>query len=272
MTPSNPKPDHLTRLVTWNVNSVRARMDHVMKLIDLWQPDVLCLQETKVVDDSFPTKNFLNEGYTHHHFRGQKTHHGVAIFSRLPLTDPDHINWCEKGDPRHVAATLPGGIDLHNFYVPAGGDEPDAEVNDKFAHKLQFMNEMISWSEGLKTPSIMVGDLNVAPLEMDVWSHKALLKVISHTPLETGLMDKMMDAHDWVDAMRHFIDDNEPLFTWWSYRSKNWRINNRGRRLDHVWVSPSLREKLVAMCVVEEARDWEKPSDHAPVIVDFDFS
>ncbi|GAK34846.1 exodeoxyribonuclease III [alpha proteobacterium Q-1] len=264
------RPSKRARLVTWNVNSVRARIDLVDRFISLQDPDILCLQEIKVQTDQFPRSWFEERGYVHQAIAGQRNHHGVATLSRLPLEEIESADWCQKGDARHIAARLPGGVKLHNFYVPAGGDEPDREVNPRFAHKLDFLDEMIGWSKTLDEPSIMVGDLNVAPLESDVWSHRQLLKVVSHTPPETERMHALQKAHDWVDAMRHFVADDEPLFSWWSYRARDWRASNRGRRLDHIWVSPCLKDGLRGMSVFDDARSWDRPSDHAPVIVDID--
>ena len=157
--------------------------------------------------------------------------------------------------------------------LPAGGDEPDPEINDKFAHKLQLLDEMTAWSRGQansKAKRILVGDLNIAPHENDVWSHKQLLKVVSHTPVEVDRLQQLQASHDWIDAVRHFIPDSEKLFSWWSYRSRDWRESNRGRRLDHVWVTPALTKSLRSASVFDAARDWTKTSDHAPVVVDID--
>ncbi|NNE85032.1 MAG: exodeoxyribonuclease III, partial [Alphaproteobacteria bacterium] len=178
-----------------------------------------------------------------------------------------------RSDARHASVTFAGGVELHDFYVPAGGDEPDPAINDKFAHKLQFLDEMTAWSSEQSNPKakrILVGDLNIAPLESDVWSHKQLLKVVSHTPVEVERLQILQDSHDWVDAVRHFVPEPEQLFSWWSYRSRDWRESNRGRRLDHVWVTPALTKGLKSASVFAEARDWIKPSDHAPVVVDID--
>jgi exodeoxyribonuclease-3 len=117
---------------------------------------------------------------------------------------------------------------------------------------------------------ILVGDLNVAPLEHDVWSHKQLLKVVSHTPVEVDRLQRVQNSHGWVDAVRHFVPDTEKLYSWWSYRARDWRASNRGRRLDHVWVTPSLTKKLRAAAIFANARDWPKASDHVPVVVDID--
>src|SRR5215471_3491844 len=181
------------KITTWNVNSVRLRINLVSKFLKAARPDVICLQETKCPDDKFPRKRFARLGYTHAALNGQKGYHGVAILSRLPLDSIDAHSYCGKSDCRHIAvqigerAGLADRVTLHNFYVPAGGDEPDPTINEKFAHKLAFLDEMRAASSvhaDSDARAILVGDLNVAPLEHDVWSHKQLLKVVSHTPIE----------------------------------------------------------------------------------------
>jgi len=119
-------------------------------------------------------------------------------------------------------------------------------------------------------PSVLVGDLNIAPFEEDVWNHKALLSVVSHTPVETDRLGRVLAAGPWSDAMRSLVPRAQKLYTWWSYRSPNWAAVDKGRRLDHVWLSPSLAPALRGMKVVREARGWERPSDHVPVIVDLE--
>ncbi len=261
------------RIATWNVNSVRLRVPAVERLVDEHNPDVLCLQETKVQDDSFPLKSLKSAGFKHIAISGQKSYNGVAILSRLPLEQVDKKVWCGKQDCRHLSALLPGGIELHNFYVPAGGDIPDPNENDKFAHKLAFMREMADWFGERRRKDnklVLVGDLNVAPHENDVWSHKQLLKVVSHTPVEVEAMEEMYRSHDWTDAIRHFIPTSEKIYSWWSYRSPNWSKSDKGRRLDHVWVTPALKPALRHAEIVRAARGWDKPSDHVPVIVNLD--
>jgi exodeoxyribonuclease-3 len=117
--------------------------------------------------------------------------------------------------------------------------------------------------------SILVGDLNVAPLATDVWSHKQLLRVVSHTPVETDGLERMRAAGGWVDLMRKFVPPEVKLYTWWSYRSPNWEASDRGRRLDHIWVTPDLAPQATSMSVLKDARSWERPSDHVPVIASF---
>ena len=259
-------------VATWNINSVRLRINQVTRFLEDHGPDVLCLQEIKCLEDNFPYKALNKAGYDHIAVSGQSGYHGVAIVSRLPLKKVEVRRFCGKQDARHVAASLPGGFRIHNFYVPAGGDEPNPEKNDKFAHKLDFLDEMADWfSElGPRSKSILVGDLNVAPTENDVWSHKQLLKVVSHTPIEVEKLSGVIDSHGWVDVARELIPEPEKLYTWWSYRAKDWRASNRGRRLDHIWVSPSLKKAALsggreAYRIHDDARGWERASDHAPV-------
>ena len=130
------------RLVTWNINSVRLRADNVCRLLAEAQPDILCLQETKTPDDLFPREPFEAMGYAHIHMHGMKGYNGVAILAKSPFPSRATRAWCDRNDCRHAIAELPGGIELHNIYVPAGGDIPDPEANPKFAHNLQFLDEL----------------------------------------------------------------------------------------------------------------------------------
>jgi len=260
------------RLVSWNVNSVRLRIAALERIIASFAPDVLCLQETKVVDESFPLAPLAALGYRHTLVNGMKSYNGVAILSRLPLKGTTSKSWCDRQDCRHAIALLPGNIELHNVYVPAGGDIPDPLANSKFAHKLQFLDEMTSWFEtdGRRArKAVLVGDLNIAPLETDVWSHRQLLDVVSHTPIEVARFAKLQATRRWIDAVRHFIPPDRKLFSWWSYRAQDWSASDRGRRLDHVWVTPALTGALAQATVLRDARGWDQPSDHVPVIVDF---
>ena len=259
-------------LATWNINSVRLRIGLVERFLAERQPDVLCLQETKCPDADFPLAAFHAAGYAHVAINGQKGYHGVAIASKLPFLHVERRPFCGKGDARHIAVTVaPGGrpITIHDFYVPAGGDEPDPAVNPKFAHKLDFLDEMTAWMGSHAVAAgdaVLVGDLNVAPLEHDVWSHKALLKVVSHTPVEVERFGRVQAAGPWVDVLRHHVAPERKCYTWWSYRSPDWDKADKGRRLDHVWVSPSLRAHLAGMEILRDARGWERPSDHVPVM------
>jgi exodeoxyribonuclease-3 len=267
------------RLATWNINSVRLRLDLIERFVKAFKPDVLCLQEIKCADDSFPELPLRALGFDHVAVAGQKAYHGVATLSRIPFEVIERRDICGRGHARHLSVAFSGGprgskaIQLHNVYVPSGGDVPDPALNPKFQHKLDFLEAMQGWFAGMgektKNRMVLVGDLNVAPLPTDVWSHAQLLKVVSHTPAEVERFNAVLASHDWVDVMRRHVPAEESLFTWWSYRARDWRASNRGRRLDHIWATPALDGAAVSMTVADETRDWPRPSDHVPVIADF---
>ena len=262
----------MLKIATWNINSVRLRAGLVVEFLNQWAPDVLCLQETKCPEGQFPSAAFAAAGYPHIAERGQSGYHGVAIVSKTPFEATSTRDFCGKQDARYVTATIggPRPIDIHNFYVPAGGDEPNPDSNEKFAHKLEFLREMKTVlpdaAASNVAPAVLVGDLNIAPLENDVWSHKKLLKVVSHTPVEVDLLEDLRSKGGWSDAMREHIPHDQKLYTWWSYRARDWSNADKGRRLDHIWFNRHLAGKCSAIEVVRDARGWEKPSDHVPVI------
>lgn len=259
------------KIASWNINSVRFRLPIVEQFLREEAPDILCLQETKVIDGDFPETPFRDLGYAHIIKHGQRMHHGVAILSRVPVTEDDRLDWQANQEARHVGVRLPNGVRLENVYVPAGGDVPDREVNPKFGQKLDFVQRMTEWSEGLNVPTILTGDFNIAPLESDVWSHKQLLDVVSHTAVEVEALGRLQAAHGWVDLGRKFIPAPARCYTWWSYRAKDWAASDRGRRLDHMWASPEVAAKATAHKVCEPCRSWLKPSDHVPIVTEFDF-
>ncbi|APG48600.1 exodeoxyribonuclease III [Phaeobacter porticola] len=257
-------------LATWNINSVRLREPIVCKLLAEEGPDVLCLQECKSPVDKIPMEQFAELGYTHMIARGQKGYNGVAILSRLPIEDIGDKDFANLGHARHVAGRLENGVTIHNFYVPAGGDVPDREVNEKFGQKLDYLTDMRDWFRSDKPEkAILVGDLNIAPREDDVWDHKKLLKVVSHTPIEVAHFADVMDAGGWSDVTRNDIPDGR-LYSWWSYRAKDWNAADKGRRLDHVWATEDIKQAAHSSQIMRAARGWEKPSDHAPVFATFD--
>jgi exodeoxyribonuclease-3 len=261
----------ILKIASWNINSVRARIDLVTRFLQEEAPDILCLQETKVTDDIFPGGVFRQMGYNHHILHGQPMHHGVAIISKVPMREDDRLDWQANKEARHVGVRLDNGVRLENVYVPAGGEVPDREQNPKFGQKLDILERMIAWAEKLETPTILTGDFNIAPMECDVWSHKQLVDVVSHTPVECELLGRLQAAHNWVDLGRKFYPAPERLYTWWSYRAKDWAASDRGRRLDHMWVSPELADKARNHRVAENCRSWMRPSDHAPLITEFAF-
>jgi exodeoxyribonuclease III len=257
------------KIASWNINSVRARIDIVERFLREMAPDILCLQETKVENHIYPAKAFRDLGYRHIVLNGQKMHHGVAIISKVPLVEERKYDWQDNGEARHIGVRLPNGVLLENVYVPAGGDVADRQINPKFGQKLDFVERMTAWGGTLKDSTIITGDFNIAPLVTDVWGHKELLKVVSHTPIEVEALAAFQASHDWVDLARRFIPEPEKLYTWWSYRSPDWELSDRGRRLDHMWASPSVAEKAVAHVVHKDCRNWGKPSDHIPIVTEF---
>lgn len=257
-------------LATWNINSVRLREALVTRLLRDEGPDILCLQECKSPVEKIPLEGFRELGYNYIVARGQKGYNGVAILSRLPIEDAGDRDYAKLGHARHVAARTESGITIHNMYIPAGGDIPDRELNVKFGQKLDFVTELRDvFHADRPSRSIMVGDFNIAPREDDVWSHKQLLKVVSHTPVEVEHLLAAQDAGKWVDITRKDIPDGQ-LYSWWSYRARDWAAADKGRRLDHIWASPDIASSGHNSRVLRDVRGWEKPSDHAPVFASFD--
>jgi exodeoxyribonuclease-3 len=269
------------KVATWNINSVRLRINQVIQFLKDQQPDVLGLQEIKCLADQFPYEAFREVGYDFIEVEGQKGYHGAATVSKLPMRRLP-TSFCPLGHARHVSTRVVAGgnrdichFEFHNFYVPAGGDVADPEVNDKFRHKLDFLENMRSYFEGRSgrgdDNQILVGDFNIAPHEHDVWGHKQLLKVVSHTPMEVEILETLRKTHDFTDTSRLFAGEDEKLYSWWSYRARDVMKSNRGRRLDHIWVSPALKPSVEAMGrggheIHVPCRTWDpKPSDHVPM-------
>ncbi len=263
------------RLCTWNVNSVRLRAEQVARFVAEHAPDVLCLQEIKCQDAEFPRKAFEEMGLPHLRIAAQKGWHGVAIASRLPIEDAPRLDVCREGHARCVSAKV-AGVEVQNFYIPAGGDVPDRAQNPKFDHKLDFFEKLTAdmAARDPKAPLAVVGDLNVAPGEFDVWSHRQMSRVVSHTSVEVEAFARLKASLGFTDLVREAVPEPQKLFSWWSYRAQDFRASNRGLRLDHILISPGLREAAfrlgaAAARVHDDVREWERPSDHAPVSADF---
>jgi exodeoxyribonuclease-3 len=257
-------------LATWNINSVRLREALVARLMTEEAPDILCLQECKCPVDLIPLEGFRALGYAHVVARGQKGYNGVAILSKLPITDAGGMDFATLGHARHVAARLDNGVVIHNCYVPAGGDIPDRALNVKFGQKLDYLSQLRDhFRAEPPARSILVGDLNIAPREDDVWDHKALLKIVSHTPVEVQHLTDAMEAGKWVDITRKDLPQGR-LYSWWSYRSPDWNAADKGRRLDHIWATPDIAGAAHGSRILRPVRGWDGPSDHVPVFATFD--
>ena len=252
------------KIATWNINSLRLRAAHI-KNIDA---DIICIQEMKCQNHEVPAAALAALGFLHQYTRGEKAYNGVGIFSKTPLTNVEMLDFGGNSQARHISALLPNGTRLHNFYVPAGGDEPDITINASYAHKLKFVEDMVGYFAKSQGSHISVGDKNIAPFEHDVWSSKQLRNVISHTAPERERMEHLYATRGWIDVARHFVPMSEKCYSWWSYRNRDWEKSNRGRRLDHIWVTPDLKDSLVSYKVLRHARNWEKPSDHVPIVVE----
>ncbi len=257
-------------LATWNINSIRLREALVARLMQEEAPDILCLQECKSPVENIPVEQFRALGYTHMIARGQKGYNGVAILSKLPIADVGSHDFVGLGHARHIAGRLENGITIQNFYIPAGGDIPDRDQNEKFGQKLDFLTEMRDrFHADRPERTIILGDFNIAPREDDVWSHKQLLKIVSHTPIEVEHLAQMQDSANWVDITRKDIPEGL-LYSWWSYRARDWDAADKGRRLDHIWATPDIANAGHGSRILRAARGWDQPSDHAPVFASFD--
>ncbi len=257
-------------LATWNINSVRLRQDLVAKLMTDHAPDVLCLQECKSPVEKIPHDVFADLGYVHMIARGQKGYNGVAILSKMPITETVAFDFADLGHARHIAGRLENGVTVHNFYVPAGGDIPDRDKNEKFGQKLDYLTDMRNeFRTNAPQKAILVGDLNIAPREDDVWNHKSLLKIVSHTPIEVehlaqvkrlanGLMSR---AKTYLRACCTAGGPIAPKTGMRLTRGGVWIIF--GRR-------PISRRQRISSKIVRDARGWDQPSDHAPVFATFD--
>jgi exodeoxyribonuclease-3 len=261
------------RVATWNINSVRLRIDQVARFVSESGTDVLCLQEIKCLEDQFPRNAFAEMGLPHLKIAGQKGWHGVAIASRLPIGPSETFNACKLGHARCVSARI-AGVDVQNFYIPAGGDVPDRVLNPKFDHKMDFYERLTETARRLDRfrPLLMCGDFNIAPSEYDVWNHRFMSKVVSHTPIEVETLNRLQAAGAFTDVVREAFPEPQKLASWWSYRAVDFRKTDRGLRLDHIWTSPGLTPAVVAKSVAIHVpvRAWEQPSDHCPITVDLD--
>jgi len=257
------------KLTTWNVNSLTARLPHVLDWLAANPVDVLCLQELKLTDDKFPLQALAEAGYPHCAVFGQKTYNGVAIISRTPLREVvRNIEGFEDEQSRVIAATVDhpqhGALRVINGYF-VNGQEPGSE---KFAYKMQWLQGLQAYvtRELQKHPNlVLLGDFNIAPEDRDSYDPVGLAGTIHHTQEERAHFQALL-ALGLVDGFRLF-DHPEKTFSWWDYRMLGFQ-KNRGLRIDHILVSEALRPAVTACAVDRTPRKWKQPSDHAPVTVD----
>lgn len=255
----------MIKLASWNVNSLKVRLEQVLAWLDSSQVDILALQETKVTDDQFPIEAFTSRGF-HVVFAGQKTYNGVAIISRQPIqdvvTDVPHLL-----DPqRRILAATVGDIRVINVYVPNGA----AVGTDKYDYKLTWLPHVTAFIKQQLTqyPRLaVVGDFNIAPDDRDVHDPLEWEGCVLVSPLERQAFTNML-ALGLHDSFRHFTQD-EHLFSWWDYRAAGFR-RNRGLRIDHILLSDALIKDCLVSAIDTEPRRAERPSDHAPVLVQLD--
>lgn len=260
-------------IASWNVNSIRKRMHQVERLVDDTRADIVCLQETKCSEALFPADALAGLGYPHQAYAGQPGYNGVAILSKLPLSHIQRHHHCGREDARHICARVDFGgepLTVHSLYVPAGGQIPDIELNPKFAHKLKFVDAVgdhFAASHGLRDLAVVAGDFNIAPLPADVWDHRKMSRIVTHTPIEVEALERMKRSLYFIDALREVVAVDDPVFTWWSYRAADWQAANKGRRLDHIWVTQPLKSRIAGVEVLMDIRHWTPPSDHVPVVL-----
>jgi exodeoxyribonuclease III len=258
----------LLKIATWNINGVGSRIDQVIDWCAASSPDVLCLQETKCVDGKFPRRRFESIGYEYVEFIGEKAYNGVAIVSRLPLENVQK-NFPDDGDdaPKRLIAADVDGVHIVNAYAPHGTQLG----SEKYGFKLHWLSRLREYfDERFPTDDdvILCGDLNVAPHEMDVWKPMAWKDKLHFTKEER---DALMNVKRWgfVDVFRQLNNDVKE-FSWWSNFHNDFE-KDRGLRIDFIWTSQDLAETCTDCWIDKQPRANEKPSDHAPVIAEFQF-
>jgi exodeoxyribonuclease-3 len=259
------------RIATWNVNSIKQRTENVLSWLKERQPDIVCLQETKCVDEAFPREPFEALGYNVA-LHGQKAFNGVAVLSKLPFDDVSTGLSGDGDDPQArfletVVSAGGGVVRVASLYLP-NGNPPDT---DKYTYKLAWMNRLIAYARermGLEEPLILAGDYNVIPAPEDVYEPAAWTGDALFLP-QTRERFRSLANLGFTDAIRA-VSDAPGLYTFWDYQAGCWP-KNRGLRIDHLLLSPQAADRLVAAGIDKHVRSWEKPSDHVPVWADFAF-
>jgi exodeoxyribonuclease-3 len=258
------------RIATWNVNSIKQRTENLAAWLKERQPDIVCLQETKCVDEGFPREPFEALGYNVA-IHGQKAFNGVAILSKLPFDDvtprlpgdpeDDHARFMEA-----VVSTGAGALRVASIYLP-NGNPPDT---DKYSYKLKWMRRLFDYAHErlqLEEPLILAGDYNVIPAEVDVHDPKLWAGDALFLPTTRARFRALMNL-GLVDAIRA-TTDADGLYSFWDYQAGAWQKNN-GIRIDHLLLSPQAADRLVTAGIDKHVRSWEKPSDHVPVWIELE--
>jgi exodeoxyribonuclease III len=256
------------RVATWNVNSVKQRLENLLAWLAERQPDIVCLQETKCVDEAFPREPIEALGYNVA-VHGQKTFNGVAILSKLPFEEvtprlpggqrDDHARFLEA-----VVSVGGGVLRVASIYLP-NGNPPEGE---KYAYKIDWMDRLIRYARerlALEEPLVLAGDYNVIPSELDARNPAAWAGDALYLP-RTREKFRTLGALGLTDAVRAG-SDAAGLYTFWDYQAGAWQKNN-GIRIDHILLSPQAADRLTKVGIDRHVRAWEKPSDHVPVVVD----
>jgi exodeoxyribonuclease-3 len=255
------------KIATWNINGISSRLEHVLKWCQVARPDVLCLQETKVVDTKFPFIKLRKIGFDHIEVTGEKAYNGLAILSKYALGEVEKDLPGDKGDaPRRFLAVTIDGTRVVNVYVPHG----TALGSEKYEFKLKWLARLRKYFDDRFTVDdrvLLCGDLNVAAHESDVWNPRQWNGKLHFTKAER---EALINLKKWgfVDVLRQ-ITDEPGEYTWWDTFRESSFLKNRGLRIDHIWASPPVAETCIDCWVDRTPRGWEKPSDHAPVIADF---
>ncbi len=256
----------MTTIATWNVNSLRVRLPHLTQWLESNQPDIVALQETKVEDANFPIEEIQQTGYQVVYY-GQKTYNGVAILSKFPIEEVSMgMPGVDSEQKRILGATI-NGIRIWNLYVPNGS----SLESDKYDYKLSWLSQLtahIKETNSFDVPTILLGDFNIAPEDQDVREPKAWEGNVLVSAPEREALQALINL-GFKDSFRLFPQE-EKLYSWWDYRQLAFR-RNRGLRIDHILASNPLAERCQRCWIDKEPRKWERPSDHAPVIAEFDF-
>lgn len=257
----------MLKLASWNVNSLKIRLEQVLSWLDSSQMDILAIQETKLLDENFPFTVFLDKGY-HVVFSGQKTYNGVAIISSYPVADT-LTDIPDLADPqRRILAATVAGVRLINLYVPNGSEL----TSDKYQYKLHWLQKVTNFIQQQMSiyPKIaVVGDFNIAPEDQDVHDPVAWEGCVLVSPAEREAFAQLLQL-GLHDSFRNFIQQ-EQVFSWWDYRAAAFR-RNRGLRIDHILLSKELNHLCRQSVIDKEPRKAERPSDHAPVWVELELN